>query len=309
MFAETFTNPLVRAQDLACRATRRGSARPRAGPAPRHRLDDRDAVGLPHAAARARRRRRAGQRHQGARRPGRGLGGYIATNDAHLANSVMDLIAMRGGILDWRRAQAILGTCDEAERPMRGDRPRRRGSRRSSPRTRASSDVHHPSLPVTSRRRRHRARLRQRTARCSRSASPAPTKRAHGTSPTCSPRPSWCATRCRSTASPPRSTTTRRCRSTSRRECAIGAANGFDRLIRLGVGLEDADDLIAASTGPCTTGTGSPLTISTPGSARASQAWVCVTAADRGHGIGRKPQARGSRPKTQDPDSRLRRPP
>jgi cystathionine beta-lyase/cystathionine gamma-synthase len=33
----------------------------------------------------------------------RDMWGYIATNDTQFANSVMDLIAMRGGILDWRR--------------------------------------------------------------------------------------------------------------------------------------------------------------------------------------------------------------
>jgi cystathionine beta-lyase/cystathionine gamma-synthase len=35
------------------------------------------------------------------------LGGYIATNDAELGNQVMDLIAMRGGILDDERARRV----------------------------------------------------------------------------------------------------------------------------------------------------------------------------------------------------------
>lgn len=35
------------------------------------------------------------------------LGGYIATNDAELANQVMDLVAMRGGILDDERARRV----------------------------------------------------------------------------------------------------------------------------------------------------------------------------------------------------------
>jgi cystathionine beta-lyase/cystathionine gamma-synthase len=45
----------------------------------------------------------------------RDLWGYLATNDVDLANQVMDLVAMRGGILDWRRAQAIAAGLDRAE--------------------------------------------------------------------------------------------------------------------------------------------------------------------------------------------------
>jgi cystathionine gamma-synthase len=45
----------------------------------------------------------------------RDLWGYLATNDVDLANQVMDLTAMRGGILDWRRARAILAGLDHAE--------------------------------------------------------------------------------------------------------------------------------------------------------------------------------------------------
>ena len=44
----------------------------------------------------------------------RDLWGYIATNQTQFANNVMDLMAMRGGILDWRRATALLTTFDEA---------------------------------------------------------------------------------------------------------------------------------------------------------------------------------------------------
>src|SRR6187431_3360604 len=44
----------------------------------------------------------------------RDMWGYIATNDTQFANSVMDLIAMRGGILDWRRAAAVLAAFDGA---------------------------------------------------------------------------------------------------------------------------------------------------------------------------------------------------
>ena len=50
---------------------------------------------------------------------------------------------------------------------------------------------------------------------------------------------------CRSTGWPPRSITIRRCRRTFTPREQL-RRNGFDRLIRLGIGLEDADDLIAA---------------------------------------------------------------
>jgi O-succinylhomoserine sulfhydrylase len=44
------------------------------------------------------------------------LGGYIATNDAELGNQIMDLIAMRGGILDDDRARRVLSHLPTAER-------------------------------------------------------------------------------------------------------------------------------------------------------------------------------------------------
>jgi cystathionine beta-lyase/cystathionine gamma-synthase len=44
------------------------------------------------------------------------LGGYIATNDAELGNHVMDLIAMRGGILDDERARRVTANLPAAER-------------------------------------------------------------------------------------------------------------------------------------------------------------------------------------------------
>jgi len=36
------------------------------------------------------------------------LWGYVASDDLGLMNRVMDLVALRGGILDWRRAEAVL---------------------------------------------------------------------------------------------------------------------------------------------------------------------------------------------------------
>jgi cystathionine beta-lyase/cystathionine gamma-synthase len=43
------------------------------------------------------------------------LGGYIATNDAELGNQIMDLIAMRGGILDDERARRVTQNLPAAE--------------------------------------------------------------------------------------------------------------------------------------------------------------------------------------------------
>lgn len=44
------------------------------------------------------------------------LGGYIATNHAELGNQIMDLIAMRGGILDDDRARRVVSHLPEAKR-------------------------------------------------------------------------------------------------------------------------------------------------------------------------------------------------
>jgi len=44
------------------------------------------------------------------------LGGYIATNHAEVGNQIMDLIAMRGGILDDERARRVAGHLAQAER-------------------------------------------------------------------------------------------------------------------------------------------------------------------------------------------------
>lgn len=44
------------------------------------------------------------------------LGGYIATNHADIGNQIMDLIAMRGGILDDDRARRVVANLPTAER-------------------------------------------------------------------------------------------------------------------------------------------------------------------------------------------------
>ena len=116
VFAETFTNPLVRAQDIARLVAGVAAARERA---PGLRLVIDSTIATPWAF-------RAPLLDQGVDvvlgsgtkalgGTDRDLWGYIAANDVSLANSVMDLVAMRGGILDWRRAAAILSGWDGAE--------------------------------------------------------------------------------------------------------------------------------------------------------------------------------------------------
>jgi cystathionine beta-lyase/cystathionine gamma-synthase len=148
VFAETFTNPLVRAQDLdalreivrAGRATAPALklvidstiATPWAFKAPLLDLGADVVVG-------------AGTKSLGGRDTD--LWGYIATKDTHVGNAVMDLMAMRGGILDWRRATAVLAGWESANE---------RHARRSATATRVAAflashpkvrEVFHPSLP------------------------------------------------------------------------------------------------------------------------------------------------------------------
>ena len=149
VFAETFTNPLVRAQDVtrlveivrAARATAPGLrlvldstiATPWAFRTPL--LDQGVDVVLA-----------SGTKALGG--SDRDLWGYVATNDTEVANGVMDLMAMRGGILDWRRAEAILAAWEAAE-------PSHRRRSESASRVAAFlaghprvSEVFHPSLPT-----------------------------------------------------------------------------------------------------------------------------------------------------------------
>src|SRR5690349_9430788 len=115
VFAETFTNPLVRAQDFD--AIRDVLHRARAiAPALKFVLDTTIASpwafkvpplenGVDIVLA-------SGTKSLGGN--DRDMWGYIATNDSQFANSVMDLMAMRGGILDWRRAAAVTDAFDGA---------------------------------------------------------------------------------------------------------------------------------------------------------------------------------------------------
>jgi len=139
VFAETFTNPLTRAQDVAALTalTRRlvldtTIATPWALRSPALARGARVVVGSLTKAL-------GGQ--------DTALGGYIATDDAELANQLMDLVAMRGGILDDERACRIVDGLPAAERAHAG---------RCATAARVASflarhprieRVHHPSLP------------------------------------------------------------------------------------------------------------------------------------------------------------------
>ena len=148
VFAETFTNPLVRAQDFDMLRDVIAKGRTIA-PALKLVLDTTIASpwaftvppldnGVDIIVA-------SGTKSLGAN--DRDLWGYIATNDTQFANAVMDLMAMRGGILDWRRTESILGALDDAA----GMHARRCASATrvaaflaSHPRV---GEVFHPSLP------------------------------------------------------------------------------------------------------------------------------------------------------------------
>lgn len=148
VFAETFTNPLVRAQDFDLLRRVMTEAREHA-PGIRLVLDT--TIASPWAFAVPPLENgvdvlvASGTKSLGGN--DRDMWGYLATNDSPLANAVMDLVAMRGGILDWRRAEAIVASFDAA-----ADAHARRSASASKvaaflaahPRV---SEVFHPSLP------------------------------------------------------------------------------------------------------------------------------------------------------------------
>jgi cystathionine beta-lyase/cystathionine gamma-synthase len=116
VFAETFTNPLMRAQDPQALGALALAAR-RTAPSLELVIDNTIATpwglatpllahpGIDIVVASA--TKAIGGRDQD-------LGGYIATSHIDVANQLMDLMAMRGGILDWRRSAALADGLDEA---------------------------------------------------------------------------------------------------------------------------------------------------------------------------------------------------
>ena len=112
VFGETFTNPLGRAQDIpALVELARGAGA---------RLVIDSTIATPWAMKTPLLERGVavvvGSLTKGLGGQDAALGGYIATNDAELANQVMDTIAMRGGILDDDRARRVVEHLPEAAR-------------------------------------------------------------------------------------------------------------------------------------------------------------------------------------------------
>jgi cystathionine beta-lyase/cystathionine gamma-synthase len=101
VFAETFTNPLMRAQDIAALVAAAGQAR----------LVIDSTIATPWAFRRPPLAQGVsivvGSLTKALGGHDTALGGYIATNDAELGNQLMDLLAMRGGILDDDRAMRV----------------------------------------------------------------------------------------------------------------------------------------------------------------------------------------------------------
>jgi methionine-gamma-lyase len=110
VFAETFTNPLVRAQDIAALVAAAGHAR----------LVIDSTIATPWAFRRPLLAQGVaiviGSLTKALGGHDTTLGGYIATNDAELGNELMDMLAMRGGILDDERATRVASGLAAANR-------------------------------------------------------------------------------------------------------------------------------------------------------------------------------------------------
>ena len=109
IFAETFTNPLMRAQDVPALARLKGAAK----------LVIDSTIATPWAFRTPLLASGAdvviGSFTKALGGQDLALGGYIATDDAELGNQIMDLLAMRGGILDDARARTIVTHLAEAD--------------------------------------------------------------------------------------------------------------------------------------------------------------------------------------------------
>lgn len=245
VFAETFTNPLVRAQDpdLLRDVVAEGRGR-----APAIRLVVDSTIATPWAFKVALLDSGVdvvvGSGTKALCGRDSDLWGYVATRDSQFANTVMDLMAMRGGILDWRRASAIVSGLDSADALH---------ARRSETAARIAafltvhpkvSEVFHPSLPthpdaaaIARHYLRHGSLLSFRVA----GADEARTRHLADVLATC--------VIVRYALSFDGLTTkVNHHQTVSEYFTPLEQVrrNGFDRLIRLGVGLENADDLIAA---------------------------------------------------------------
>jgi cystathionine beta-lyase/cystathionine gamma-synthase len=245
VFAETFTNPLVRAQDLDALGDAIAQGR---AVTPGLQLVIDSTIATPWAFHRPLLQQGAdivlGSGTKALGGTDRDLWGYVATSSSEVGNAVMDLLAMRGGLLDWRRATAITAGFDAADAAH---------ARRSATASRVAaflashprvSEVFHPSLPthqdaaaIARHYTRHGSLLSFRIA----GADEEQTRHFADVLATCTiaryalsfdglaTKVNHHKTVSEYFTPPPE----------LRR-------NGFDRLIRLAVGMEDADDLIAA---------------------------------------------------------------
>lgn len=113
VFAETFTNPLMRAQDIAALVQTIRAANPRT------RLVIDSTIATPWAFRTPLLARGVavviGSLTKALGGQEAALGGYIATDDAELGNQLMDLLAMRGGILDDDRARTVVANLAAAD--------------------------------------------------------------------------------------------------------------------------------------------------------------------------------------------------
>ncbi|MFT3699817.1 MAG: PLP-dependent transferase [Kofleriaceae bacterium] len=108
IFAESFTNPLVRAQDIPALVAMKGKAK----------LVIDSTIATPWGFKRPLLSQGVdvvvGSMTKAIGGQDTALGGYVATDHAELANSIMDTIAMRGGILDDDRARRVSWNLDQA---------------------------------------------------------------------------------------------------------------------------------------------------------------------------------------------------
>lgn len=245
IFAETFTNPLVRAQDITRLAALAREARS-ASPGLRLVIDS--TIATPWAFATPLLEQGVdvviGSGTKALGGTDRDLWGYIVTNDTPFANAVMDLMAMRGGILDWRRAAAILPGLDEANAAH---------ARRSASAGRVAAFlarhprievVHHPSLPshpdadvIAAQYVRHGSLLSFRVT----DADEPMTRHYADVLATC-----LIVRYALSFDGLATKVNHHRTVSEYFTPAAELRRNGFDRLIRLGIGLEEPEDLMAA---------------------------------------------------------------
>lgn len=243
---ETFTNPLLRVQDLDRLVALVREARDQLAPDLLLVIDD--TVATPW----------------GARRPLLSTGvdlvlasgtkalsgqdtdlwGYVASNDIPLLNRVMDMAAMRGGLLDWRRAQAILQRLDHAD----ADHQRRSATATTLARFLAAhprvAEVWHPSLPSHPDHAVYQAQYARPGSLLSfrvRDLDDEGTRRLADALATC-----VIVRYALSFDGPTTKVNHHRTVSEYFTPEPVLRRRGLDRLIRLGVGLEHPDDLIAA---------------------------------------------------------------